>query len=151
MSSENLSAKASIRIRRSPSEVFDAFADASLMSKFWFSRRDDGLREGAPSTWSLGTGKEAFSFEVLVRELRRPKRIVIEWENAGERTQVRWSMEEGQDGDTILSIEETGFSGSGPITVARVIDSNGGFNQVIVAAKAFIEHGVEVNVVADHV
>ena len=32
----------------------------------------------------------------------------------------------------------------------RVLDSTGGFNQVIIAAKALIEHGVELNVVADH-
>ena len=34
--------------------------------------------------------------------------------------------------------------------VAQVVDSTCGFNQVIIAAKALVEHGIELNVVADH-
>ena len=56
----------------------------------------------------------------------------------------------GDNGDTILTIEESGFVGSSEAIVARVLDSTGGFNQVVVAAKAFIEHGIGLNVVASH-
>lgn len=119
MNTDNLSGKARIRIRRPPSDVFTAFADASAMSKFWFTRRDDGL-------------------------------IVIEWENGGEHTRVAWSIEGTAEGDTILTIEESGFTGSRQSIIERALDSTGGFNQVTVAAKALVEHGVELNVVADH-
>ena len=47
MNINNLSVKARVRIHRPPAEVFNAFADASSMSKFWFTRRDDGLKEGS--------------------------------------------------------------------------------------------------------
>ena len=59
-------------------------------------------------------------------------------------------MEETEEGDTILTIEESGFAGSQEAIVERALDSTGGFNQVIIAAKALIEHGVAVNVVAAH-
>ena len=85
-----------------------------------------------------------------VKELRRPNRIVIEWENGGEYTQVTWSIEETEQGDTILTIEESGFTGSSDAITERALDSTGGFNQVIIAAKALIEYNVGVNVVADH-
>jgi len=150
MNTDNLSAKAKIRIRRPPSEVFTAFVDASVMSKFWFTRRDDGLREGESVSWFIGSGENAISFEVRVKELSRPNRIVIEWENDGAYTQVTWSIEETEKGDTILTIEESGFTGSRDAIVERALDSTGGFNQVIIAAKALIEYGVELNVVADH-
>lgn len=150
MSIDSLSAKAEIRIRRTPLEVFTAFADASAMSKFWFTRRDDGLREGESVSWFIGSGEDAISFDVRVKELSRPNRIVIEWGNGGAYTQVTWSIEETEKGDTILSIEESGFTGSRDAIVERALDSTGGFNQVIIAAKALIEHGVELNVVADH-
>lgn len=51
----------------------------------------------------------------------------------------------------ILTIEETGFTGSPEAIMACALDSTGGFNQVIVAAKALLEHGVALNVVADHI
>lgn len=145
-----LSGKAKIRIRRPPAEVFTAFADAGAMSKFWFTRRDSGLREGESVLWYVGTGENAVSFEIHVKELKRPGRIVIEWENGGEQTKVTWSFQGTAEGDTILTIEETGFTGSRETIVERALNSTGGFNQVIVAAKALIEHGVEINVVADH-
>lgn len=150
MNIERLSATAKIRIRRPPSDVFDAFANANVMSKFWFLRRDDGLKEGESVSWFIGSGEDAISFDVHVKELNRPNRIVIEWENGGEYTQVRWSFEGTAEGDTILAIEEFGFTGGDEAIIERVLDSTGGFNQVIVAAKAVIEHGVDLNVVADH-
>ena len=151
MNTDKLSAKARTRIRKSPQEVFTAFADAASMSKFWFARRDDGLKEGEPVTWFVGAGVDAFSFDVLVREIREPEKIVVEWEGLdGNRTQVSWSFEQTEEGDTILTIEESGFAGSDDAIIERVLDSTGGFNQVIIAAKALIEHGAELNVVADH-
>lgn len=151
MTTENLSAKAKIRIRKSPSEAFAAFADGAAMSHFWFTRRDDGLAQGETVKWYLGDREDAFAFDVRVVELDRPSKIVIEWGNAGANTQVMWLFDETEDGDTILTIEETGFTGSSEAIVERALDSTGGFNQVIIAAKAFIEHGVALNVVADHV
>lgn len=148
--SDNLTGKARIRIRRSPPDVFNAFASASLMSKFWFTRRDDGLREGEEVSWFVGSGKNAVSFDVRVKEIKRPNKIVIEWENGGEYTQVEWSIEGTADGDTILTIEESGFTGSRKSIIEQALNSTGGFNQVIIAAKALIEHGIELNVVADH-
>ena len=151
MSTNELSAIARIRIRKSPSDVFTAFADAKEMSKFWFTRQDDGLRQGESVTWYLGSGQDAYAFDVRVTELIEPSRIAIEWVgNDGTTTQVSWSFEGTGDGDTILTIEESGFAGTEEAIVERVVDSTGGFNQVIIAAKALIEHGVAVNVVADH-
>jgi uncharacterized protein YndB with AHSA1/START domain len=151
MNTDNLSAKAKIRIRRSPSEVFTAFADASAMSKFWFTRRDDGLKEGESVSWFIGSGEDSISFDVRVQELNHPNKIVIVWERDGAYTQVTWSIEETEQGDTILTIEESGFTGSSDAIVEQALDSTGGFNQVIIAAKALLEHGIGLNVVGDHV
>lgn len=152
MNDNQLTAKARIRIRKPAAEVFAAFADANSMSKFWFTRRDDGLKEGESVKWSVGSGDDAFSFDVVVKNIRANETIVIEWLGPdGNPTLVTWSFEETGDGDTILTIEETGFSGNDKEVIGQVLDSKGGFNQVIVAAKALIEHGIALNVVDDHV
>ena len=151
MNEKTMKAAARTIIRRAPAEVFAAIVDADKMSKFWFTRTDDRLKEGETSRWALGAAEDAFAFDIVVKELREPEKIVIEWEAAdGKRHLVTWSFEETAQGDTILAIEETGFSGSDDAAVEQVLDSTGGFNQVIIALKAFVEHGVAVNVVADH-
>lgn len=151
MNFKNLSARARILIRSSRKDVFAAFADAEKMSKFWFSRYDNGLVQGATSTWSLGADEESYSFKVEIKEICKPERIVIDWEGLeGHYTQVVWLFEEIDGGDTMLTIEESGFSGASEAIVEQVLDATCGFNQVIIAAKALIEHGVAINVVADH-
>ncbi len=151
MDVEELTARASIRIRRSRADVFAVFADPGSMSRFWFTRVDDGLMEGESSTWSLGGGENALSFDVRVISVQEPERIQIEWDgDDGNPTQVTWTFDEVDDGDTLLTIEESGFTGSSEEIVERVVDSTCGFNQVIVAAKALAEHGVALNVVDDH-
>ena len=147
----NLTARARIRIESPPDKVFDAFAVAEQMSRFWFTRSDDGLRAGENCSWSLGSGPDAFSFDVRVIDVTPHERIVIEWPaDDGAYRQVEWLLEDGGDGSTILTIEESGFTGDGDAVVRQVLDSQGGFNQVIVAAKAMIEHDADVNVVTDH-
>ena len=150
MTTRNLTGKAKIRIRKPPSEVFAAFADASQMSKFWFTRRDDGLEEGRSVTWFIGSGKDAISFDVQVKELSVPNKMVILWERDEGLTEVTWSIEETENGDSILTIEESGFTGNNDQIVEQALDSTGGFNQVIIAAKTLMEHDVELNVVAEH-
>jgi uncharacterized protein YndB with AHSA1/START domain len=119
------------------------------MSRYWFTRRDGGLKEGESVSFYMGPEAGAFSFDVQVIAVREPRQIVIEWGGPDETaTQVTFSFDETEEGDTILTVEETGFA-DGEV-VQRVLDSTGGFNQVVVAAKAFIEHGIAVNVVADH-
>lgn len=55
-----------------------------------------------------------------------------------------------EPGTTLLRVEETGYSGDPETVIAAALDSTGGFNQVIIAAKAWLEHRAPINVVADH-
>ena len=147
----DLTATARTLIRKPASEVFDAFVNPETMSKFWFTRRDDGLREGEPVIWYLGAQPDAPQFEVRVRSIERPRLIVMEWENAGGFTSVTWTFEPKSRNATVLRVQETGYSGDPQTVIDAALDSTGGFNQVIIAAKAWLEHRAPVNVVADHV
>jgi len=139
-------AEARILVRAPRAVVFDALVDADAMSRYWFTRRDDGLVSGAPCTWYLGDGEDAFAFEVQVRELVAPERLVIDWDVG--RTMV-WTLEE-VEGGTRLAVRESGFGGTADEVLAARLDSTGGFNQVVVALKAWVESGVAINVVASH-
>lgn len=120
------------------------------MSRFWFTRRDSGLVEGETVHWYVGSSADAYAIEVRVKQLARDKKIVIEWGDGGVFTSVQWLIEPSEQGGTRLTIEESGFVGSTGDIIARALDSTGGFNQVVIALKALLEHNAAINIVADH-
>ncbi len=151
MPTEEVTAKAQILVLRPRDEVFNAFIDPAIMSKFWFKRTDQGLREGDTITWFVGDASDALEIEVRVKSIKRPSQIIIEWGQGDEFTTVSWTLDEQNSDVTRLVIEERGFIGSRDEVVSQALDSTSGFNQVIVALKALLEHNSTINVVADHV
>ena len=147
---DTITAKAESIVRAAPSAVFHAFADPDQMSKFWFTRRDDGLKEGESMSWFVGSAKEAYAIDVRVIEIKEPEVIRIKWKSHGNYHQVSWMIEDTNDEHSILRIEESGFQGSEDEIIAQALDSTGGFNQVTIALKAYLEHGAIINVVTDH-
>ena len=145
-----ISAKAESIVRASPSAVFNAFFDAEKMSLFWFTRRDEGLQEGKTTSWFVGKAKDAYEIEVNVIEIVESKTIRINWGFGEHVTQVLWSIQGTDEGHSILTIEETGFKGTDEQIIAKALDSTGGFNQVTIALKAYLEHDAIINVVTDH-
>ena len=64
---------------------------------------------------------------------------------------VEWEFIPQSDGVTYVKIRSWGFSGNNDEIVAKAIDSMGGFTLVLAGLKALLEHGIELNLVADHV
>src|SRR5690606_36838275 len=136
-------ARAQMLIRRPVSEVFEAFVDPALTSRFWFTRGSGRLEPGASVNWHwemYGVGAD-----VVVRALEPGRRILIEWPNP-----VEWVFSPRGDDATFVTITESGFTGTVDEKVALAIDSMGGFTLVLAGCKAFLEHGIELNLVADH-
>ena len=50
----------------------------------------------------------------------------------------------------VQGVEETGYGGTHSEQLAAALDATGGFNQVVVALKAWVEYGVALDVVGDH-
>jgi uncharacterized protein YndB with AHSA1/START domain len=130
-------------IRRPVTEVFEAFVDPSVTSRFWFSRGSGRLREGERVTWHWDA--YGVSADVEVKVLERDRRIVVEWP-----TPVEWTFTPRGDGTTLVRITASGFTGTDDQKVAAAIDSMGGFSFVLAGCKALLEHGVELDLVADH-
>ncbi len=146
-----ITANARILIRRPASEVFEAFADPKVMTKYWFPRASGRLETGKEVKWYVGTGDDAPKITVRVKSADKPNSIHFEWGDGDGFTDVKWEFESRGEKGTIVSITESGFSGDQSEIVQCALDSTGGFNQVVIAAKALLEHGAEINVVEDHV
>jgi len=136
-------ARTQMLIRRPVADVFEAFVDPAITSRFWFSRGSSRLTEGEVVTWHWDM--YGVSATVAVKAVEHNRRILIGWP-----TPVEWVFTPRGDDATLVSITASGFVGSGDEKVARAIDSMGGFSFLLAGCKAFLEHGIMLNLVADH-
>jgi uncharacterized protein YndB with AHSA1/START domain len=140
-------AKAELLIRRPVSEVFEAFVDPAITSKFWFTKSSGRLEPSAHVRWDWEMYD--FSVEVSVRAVEQNRRILIEWSAYGAPTTVEWIFVPRPDNTTFVSITNTGFSGDLDRVVETAIGSTEGFTLVLAGLKALLEHNIRLNLVAD--
>jgi uncharacterized protein YndB with AHSA1/START domain len=136
-------ARTHMLIRRPVDVVFEAFIDPAITSKFWFTRGSGRLTPGASVTWHWDM--YGFTANVKVRAAEPNRRILVEWPTA-----VEWVFEPRGDDATFVTITASDFAGTDDEKVALAIDQMGGFSFVLAGCKAFLEHGVMLNLVADH-
>ncbi len=139
--------KTGMLIRRPVAEVFEAFINPEITTKFWFTRSSGRLETGKQVQWDWEM--YGISIPVTAKVIEPNKRIVIEWPGYSGLTTVEWIFESQEDGTTFVRISETGFSGDGDELVKQVTDSTQGFSLVLAGLKALLEHNVKLNLVAD--
>lgn len=136
-----------ILIRRPVTEVFEAFVDPNTTTKFWFTKSSGRLEAGKQVQWDWEM--YGISIPVTVRSIEPNRRIVIEWPGYTGPTTVEWLFEPQEDRTTFVRITEAGFVGDGDQLVKQVTESTQGFSLVLAGLKAYLEHGVRLNLVAD--
>ncbi len=140
-------AKVQMLIRRPVSQVFEAFVDPAITCRFWFTRSSGPLEAGAELVWEWEM--YGASAPVRVFALEPDQRILIEWGDPP--CPVEWTFSAQSEQTTLVTITAWGFVGDDDQTVAQAIDAMGGFSFVLAGLKAYLEHGISLNLVADHV
>ena len=140
-------AKAEMLIRRPAAEVFEAFIDPGITSKFWFTRGSGRLEPGKQVRWDW----EMYdvSADVQVRAIEQNRRILIEWSASDAPTTVEWLFTPRPDDTTLVSVTDSGFGGDGDAMVRQAIGSTEGFSLVLAGLKALLEHDIILNLVPD--
>src|SRR3954468_15899312 len=82
-------------IRRPAVEVYGAFVDPEITSRFWFTRGSGPLTLGSAVQWEWQM--YGFSLPVTATVLEPGRRIVIEWPGYGGQTTVEWLFDERPD------------------------------------------------------
>ncbi|MGI2326826.1 SRPBCC family protein [Planococcus sp. YIM B11945] len=134
-------------IRKPLAEVFEAFINPDITTKFWFTKSSGRMQTGKLLTWEWQM--YGASAEVDVTEIVENERIAINWGDADAKTSVEWTFASLSDSETFVSIVNTGFTGSSNDKVMQAIDSMGGFTILLCGCKAYLEHGIELNLIAD--
>ncbi len=134
-------------IRRPVADVFEAFVDPEITSRFWFTRGSGRLATGEQVQWDWEM--YGISIPVTVKALEPSRRILIEWPGQGDPTTVEWLFTAREDGTTFVRITNSGFAGDGDQVVKQVNDSTQGFALVLAGLKALLEHDVRLDLVRD--
>jgi len=140
-------AETGMLIRKPVAEVFEAIVNPEITTRFWFTRGSGRLAVGRPVRWDW----EMYdvSIEVTAKMIDNNRRIVVEWPGYSGTTTVEWRFVPLNDGHTFARVTESGFTGTGDQLVKYVADSTQGFTLMLAGMKAFLEHGVRLNLVGD--
>jgi len=140
-------AEAGMLIRRPVEKVFEAFINPAITSKFWFTKGSERVEKGQEIQWDW----EMYGRSVHVRvlDVDPNKRILMEWRAYVAPTQIELLFTSPAPGETFVNVVNSGFQGTGDEVVKQVLDSTGGFVLVLAGAKAFLEHNIGLNLIAD--
>lgn len=138
-------AEAKMLIRKPVKEVFDAFIDPLKTKNFWFTKASSKLEVNKKVTWEWEM--YGVSTTVDVKEIIPDKKIVFEWDDPP--TAVEFKFEQQNYDSTYVTVTESGYALTGDELLAKVKDSTGGFTTVLDGLKAYLEHDINLNLIAD--
>jgi uncharacterized protein YndB with AHSA1/START domain len=142
-------AEAAMLIRRPVADVFAALVDPEITTRFWFTRSTGRLAAGERVRWDWEMYGQSADVDVDVVE--ENARIVMRWPayEGPTQTTVEWAFTPRPDGTTFVAVTNTGFPGSQDAICRQAIAATGGFALVLAGMKAWLEHGIELNLIRD--
>lgn len=142
---EDLVVEAQMMIRKPVAEVFRAFIDPAITTKFWFTRSSGLLEVGKTVVWEWEM--YGVSTKVFTKKIIPDKLISTEWGDPA--TTVDYEFEALTDDTTYVVIRNYGFKLAGEELIQAAKDNTGGFTTVLDGLKAYLEYGIELNLIAD--
>lgn len=147
--------QAQMLIRKPVEEVFEAMVNPDITSKFWFTKSSGRIEPNTTLEWEWG--QFAVSDTVDILEVRTNEYISLEWKLGDLKTKVEMNFESYSDTSTLFKVTESGFWEIDPAEdekleekIHLMLGQNGGWNLVLCNMKAWLEHEIELNLIADH-
>ena len=138
------SAEAQMLIRKPVTEVFEAFINPAITTNFWFTKSSGKLAVGQTVTWAWEM--YGVSAPVVTKAILQDEKITIEWGEPA--TTVDFNFKPMGE-FTYVYIQHYGFDKSGDELIQAIKDSTGGFTTVLDGLKAWLEHGIRLNLILD--
>ena len=138
-----LVARVKMLIRRPAIEVFNAFVQPDLITKFWLKGTTGALGQGAQVEWQFMV--PGATERVHVTAFDEPQRIAFAWSEGGLGVDMKFFEE--QKGITVVSVEVRGFESEGGTD--QVVNATEGFSIVLCDLKVLLESGHSASLVKD--
>jgi uncharacterized protein YndB with AHSA1/START domain len=140
-------AKAELLIRKPVAEVFQAFIDPEITTRFWFTRSSGKLEAGKSVDWHWDMYD--LSAQVNVKTIEENRRIVLQWAASAEPTTAELTFTPYKDDNTFVSITESGWTREGDELLKTIVGTTEGWTLVLAALKSYLEHQVILTVIED--
>ena len=137
--------EAQMMIRKPIATVFQAFIDPVVTTNFWFTKSSGKLETEKTVTWEwemYGAWSRVLTKEIIPNEL-----IATEWGDPV--TKVDYHFKALTNDTTYVTIKNYGFNLSGDQLINAIKDQTGGFTTALDGLKAWLEHGIRLNLVLD--
>lgn len=148
---QEITASTGMLIRRPAEEVYAAFADPNVTTRFWFTRGSGPLTTGATVTWHWDMYNAQAAVHVV--EATPGERLHVRWGDADDEqsmTDIVWTFCPRDGGQsTFVSVTNSGFHGTPEEICSQARDSTEGFALALAGAKAWLEHGIELGLTGD--
>jgi uncharacterized protein YndB with AHSA1/START domain len=135
-------AKSSMLIRRPVADVFRAFVEPSMITRFWLEATTGPLAKGAQVTWRFLVPGATETVTVTAFEDQR--RIAFDWSDG---ISVSMTFEPYDEDSTRLAVEASGFRGE--TAEAAAVRATEGFTIVLCDLKTLLETGRSASLVRD--
>ena len=132
-------------IRKPVSQVFQAFIDPAITTNFWFTKSSGKLEVGKTVKWEWEM--YGITTNVLTKRIIADKLISTEWGDPA--TIVDYGFTALTAETTYVVIKNYGFKETGNDLIQVIKDSTGGFTTVLDGLKAYLEHNIRLNLIAD--
>jgi uncharacterized protein YndB with AHSA1/START domain len=136
--------KAAMLIRRPASEVYRAFVEPEMLTRFWLSAASGPLAVGRSVKWDFMVPGATVQSEAMA--LEEARRIEVAWPDG---TMVSWRFSPSVESSTLVEIEHRGFKGSPQQLVEAAVDSTQGFSIVLCDLKILLETNTSPRLVRD--
>lgn len=142
-------------IRKPISEVFEAMVNPHVTSKFWFTKGSGRVEPNITLEWEWGQFGVKDTVDIL--EVKTDQYISLQWKLGNLKTMVEMNFEPKPDDSTLLQVTETGFWEKSPAEdknleekIGLMLGQNGGWTLVLSNMKAYLEFGINLNLISDH-
>lgn len=147
--------EAQMLIRKPVEDVFEAMVNPDITSKFWFTKGSGRVEPGKTLEWEWGQFGVKDTVDIL--EVKSNEYISLNWSIGELTTTVEMFFEQHSDQSTLVKVRERGFWKTNPADdkqleekIDLMLGQNGGWNLVLSSMKAWLEHGLDLNLIADH-
>jgi len=140
-------AQAQLLIRTEVSKVFNAFIDPEITKEFWFTKASGKLEENKELIWTWEVHN--ISTKVIATEIIQNQKIKFNWYTADKPTSVTIDFTSLKPDETFVTVVHSGFEQTGNELREVIKDSTSGFTIVLDGLKAYLEYGINLNLIAD--
>lgn len=139
MNLQQLEARASLQIQKTPAEVYEAIVNPEHMSKYFISQSTGRMTEGSTLMWRFP--EFDMEFPVRITSCQPDKYISFNWDMGENVLQVAIQLESMPNGSTVVKITESSMP-LNEVGINWLIGNTSGWANFLACLKAYLEYGI---------